>query len=140
MKRKRRTEILIRSKNNLAKMLSDEINNKYNVEIIEDPNHGLVMIKKRDTAKKELFYLGEVLVTETKVAINGKIGLGIVIGDNEELSKDLAIIDAAYNSNLQEVGSWENKLINEEKKINAYENEITKRIMKTKVDFKTMDV
>ncbi|NLK94238.1 MAG: phosphonate C-P lyase system protein PhnG [Clostridiales bacterium] len=140
MKRKRRTEILIRSKNNLAKMLSDEINNKYNVEIIEDSNHGLVMIKKRDTAKKELFYLGEVLVTETKVAINGKIGLGIVIGDNEELSKDLAIIDAAYNSNLQEVGSWENKLINEEKKINAYENEITKRIMKTKVDFKTMDV
>lgn len=140
MKRKRRTEILIRSKNNLAKMLSDEINNKYNVEIIEDPNHGLVMIKKRDTAKKELFYLGEVLVTETKVAINGKIGLGIVIGDNEELSKDLAIIDAAYNSNLQEVGSWENKLINEEKKINAYKNEITKRIMKTKVDFKTMDV
>ncbi len=140
MDRKRRTEILIRSKKNLHQEIAEKINKKYKVETIEDSNHGLVMVKKRDTAKKELFYLGEVLVTEAKVSINGSLGLGIVIGDNYDLAKNLAIIDATYNANLEEVMVIDNRLIEEEKDIINLENKETNRIMKTKVNFETMDV
>lgn len=138
MDRKNRTQILIKSKNNLAHLLSKEITQKYNVEKIESPSNGLVMVKVRETAQKELFYLGEVLITEAKCRINNKIGKGIVIGDNYKLAEELAIIDAAYNANLEEVKLWDSKLLDEKNNIEKYEKEETKKILETKVDFTTM--
>lgn len=44
MKRRERTEILIKGSGETAKAMSDEISNKYKVKIIEEPNNGLVMI------------------------------------------------------------------------------------------------
>ena len=107
MNRKRRTEILIRGRRKLSEKLSEEIKNKYEIKNVQDPENGLVMIKMRETAKKQLFYLGDVLVTEAKVSINGNLGLGIVNGDEEKLAYDLAVIDAAYNAELNETKMWD---------------------------------
>lgn len=140
MNRRRRTEILIRGNKCLAKKLAEDIKNKYEVKSIEDPNNGLVMIKMRETAKRELFYLGEVLVTEAKVYVNGSLGLGIVAGDEYELANNLAIIDGAYKGNLEEIREWEKLLLKEEELIKEKEKIETKKILETKVDFSTMDV
>ncbi|HEY5563015.1 MAG TPA: phosphonate C-P lyase system protein PhnG [Clostridiaceae bacterium] len=67
MNRKRRTEILIKGSSEIAKKLSYEIEEKYIVEIVEEPNYGLVVVKLRESANRTLFYIGEVLVTEAKV-------------------------------------------------------------------------
>jgi alpha-D-ribose 1-methylphosphonate 5-triphosphate synthase subunit PhnG len=138
MNRRRRTEILIKGSMEVAKKLSEEIESIYDVKIVEEPNYGLVMIKMREGAKKSLFYLGEILVTETKVQINGKLGIGIVSGNNYDLSYWLAVIDAAYNAELNEIRGWEEILINEEIHIN---DEITReqgKVLMTKVNFDTM--
>lgn len=140
MNRRRRTEILIRGNKCLAKKLAEDIKNKYEVRSIEDPNNGLVMIKMRETAKRELFYLGEVLVTEAKVYVNGSLGLGIVAGDEYELANNLAIIDGAYKGNLEEIREWEELLLKEEDLIKEKEKIETKKILETKVDFSNMDV
>lgn len=140
MNRKRRTEILIRGTRKLSERLSEEIKNKYEIKNVEDSENGLVMIKMRETAKKQLFYLGEVLVTEAKVSINGNLGLGIVSGDEEKFAYDLAIIDAAYNAQLQETKMWDDLLIAEEQMINELERKESAKIMETKVDFTTMNV
>lgn len=140
MNRRRRTEILIRGNKCLAKKLAEDIKNKYEVRSIEDPNNGLVMIKMRETAKRELFYLGEVLVTEAKVYVNGSLGLGIVAGDEYELANNLAIIDGAYKGNLEEIREWEELLLKEEELIKEKEKIETKKILETKVDFSTMNV
>lgn len=140
MNRRRRTEILIRGNRCLAKKLAEDIKNKYEVRSIEDPNNGLVMIKMRETARRELFYLGEVLVTEAKVYVNGALGLGIVAGDEYELASNLAIIDGAYRGNLEEIREWEELLLKEEELIKEKEKIETKKILETKVDFSTMDV
>lgn len=140
MNRRRRTEILIRGNKCLAKKLAEDIKNKYEVRSIEDPNNGLVMIKMRETAKRELFYLGEVLVTEAKVYVNGSLGLGIVAGDEYKLANNLAIIDGAYKGNLEEIREWEELLLKEEELIKEKEKIETKKILETKVDFSTMDV
>ncbi len=140
MNRRRRTEILIRGNKCLAKKLAEDIKNKYEVKSIEDPNNGLVMIKMRETAKRELFYLGEVLVTEAKVYVNGSLGLGIVAGDEYKLANNLAIIDGAYKGNLEEIREWEELLLKEEELIKEKEKIETKKILETKVDFSTMDV
>ena len=139
MNRRKRTEILIRGSKELAKNLAKEIKEKYEIKTIDEPNNGLVMIKMRETAKKQLFYLGEVLVTEAKIQINGHLGMGIVAGDNEELAINLAIIDGAYKANLKETSKWEELLLNEEKNIKEKEYKLSQKILETKVDFTTMN-
>lgn len=140
MNRRRRTEILIKGNDDLPKKLAAQIKNRYEINIVEHPENGLVMIKMRETARRQLFYLGEVLVTEAKVSIDGNLGMGIVCGDNEESALNLAIIDAAYKCRLEETETWEEILINEENIIKEKLDEEADKILKTKVDFRTMNV
>lgn len=140
MKRKRRTEILIKGSSQIAKKISLEIEEKYLVKIVEEPNYGLVMVKIREGAKKTLFYIGEVLVTEAKVLIQGKLGIGIVSGNDTELAYWLAVIDAAYNANLEETKGWDGILIFEGIKIKEELKKREAKILKTKVNFENMGV
>jgi alpha-D-ribose 1-methylphosphonate 5-triphosphate synthase subunit PhnG len=98
------------------------------------------MIKMRESAKNSLFYIGEVLITEAKVEINQCIGIGIVVGMEDELSKHLAIIDAAYKANLPETELWNQQLIEAEKAIIKERAQEQAELFETKVNFETMDV
>lgn len=140
MKRKQRTEILLKSPQGLAEKLGQEILMKYSVKSIEEPNNGLVMVKVRETAKRQLFYLGEVFITECKVMINGHLGIGMVKGHEPELAYNLAVIDAAYNADLQETKEWKKTLLHEEYEIQQNEEALRNKILKTKVNFETMDI
>lgn len=140
MKRKRRTEILINGSQELAKQFAKEVCESFAVKTIQEPEHGLVMLKVRETSKKSLFYPGEVFVTECKVLVEGAIGTGIVMGDYPDLSCSLAIIDAAFQANLSITESWISLLQQEEKKINQERAAVQSEILKTKVNFENMDV
>lgn len=140
MRRKRRTEILIKGSSKLAKNMFKEIEEKYEIKIIEKAENGLVMVKMRESAKNSLFYLGEVLVTEAKVQINKKFGIGIVRGNKPELAYWLAVIDAAYNLELEEIKNWEKSLIKQENEIKNLQAISEANILKTKVNFENMKV
>lgn len=140
MKRRRRTEILINGSQKLAETLAQTITEQYEVKVIQEPENGLVMMKVRETSKKSLFYPGEVLVTECKVQIHDTIGIGIVTGEQPELSNQLAIIDAAYEANLPETKEWSQLLEQEEQNIMKTKTAENKSILKTKVNFETMDI
>lgn len=140
MNRRKRTEILINGSRNLAKALTREIEHNYDIQILSEPQHALTMIKMRETAKNSLFYLGEVLVTETKVQINNQLGIGIVVGNEEALSYELAVIDAAYQGDLKETVNWKLLLEEEEKRILENKEKREQAILKTKVNFEMMDV
>ena len=140
MNRRKRTEILIKGNKQLSADIADEIIKKYEVKNVEEPNNGLVMIKMRDTAKKELFYLGEVLVTESKVYVNGALGVGIIAADDEETAYNLAVIDGAYKAGVSEIEKWD-KLLEAEDELNMKrEMKLSEKILETKVDFSTMNV
>jgi alpha-D-ribose 1-methylphosphonate 5-triphosphate synthase subunit PhnG len=140
MNRSKRTKILIDGSRNFTRELVNEIARNYDIHVLATPQQALTMVKLRETAQKSLFYLGEVLVTETKVEINNTLGIGIVVGDEEEFSYQLAVIDAAYEANLVETEKWTSIFEEEEKRI--HENRILKEasILKTKVNFEMMDV
>lgn len=140
MNRSERTKILIDGSRSFAKGLSSEIERKYEIQLLSEPQHVLTMIKMRETAKNSLFYFGEVLVTETKVQIEGTLGIGIVVGHEEELSYELAVIDAAYEANLQETENWTSLFEEEEKRILENKEKNEKALLKTKVNFEVMDV
>lgn len=138
MKRAERTKLLIEVGSGLALQLAATICEQYQVEEISPPKEGLVMIKMRETAQKSLFYLGEVLVTETKVKIGNYYGIGLVRESAPELSKALAVIDAAYAAQLPETYAWAPhfELLAQQLAIN--EQHIKRSIERTKVNFDTM--
>ncbi|TDF94738.1 phosphonate C-P lyase system protein PhnG [Paenibacillus piri] len=139
MKRKQRTEMLINGSPDIVSALAGEIKSRYDVAVIEEPNHGLVMVKVRETAQKSQFYLGEVLVTECKVRVSGKIGVGMVKGDEPEKACDLAIIDAAYAAGLEETMAWSAILEAESSRLAEERAAFQAKVLRTKVDFETMD-
>lgn len=140
MTRRKRTEILIKGSKDVSLKLAQGILSKYDVKTVEEANNGLVMVKVREKAQKSLFYLGEVLITECKVMLNGNLGIGIVKGHEPELAYHLAIIDAAYNANLPETKKWSTVLLHEENRIKKDAEDLQNKILKTKVNFETMDV
>ncbi|MER2057727.1 MAG: phosphonate C-P lyase system protein PhnG [Niallia sp.] len=140
MKRRRRTEILINGSKHLAEKLAKQMDDLYEVKVIQEPENGLVMMKVRETSKKTLFYPGEVLVTECKVQVKDRIGIGIVSGDQPELAHHLAVIDAAFQADLPETYEWVELLEQEEQNILIKRAAENQSILKTKVNFETMDV
>jgi len=140
MIRKKRTEILINGSSEVSVKLAQEILTVYEVKTLEDPNNSLVMVKVRESAKRSLFYLGEVLITECKVMIQGALGIGMVMGHKSELAYNLAIIDAAYNANCPETKEWTGVLLLEEDRIKEKCEALQNKVLKTKVNFDNMDV
>lgn len=140
MTRHRRTRILVEGSAELRKELSDEVNARYEVQILEPSDGGLVMIEMREPARGSRFFLGEMLVTEARVRVSGAIGLGIIAGDEPDAALQLAVIDAAFNAGLPELFEWTERLLEEERRLEAVRRSHTMRLMETKVDFQTMDV
>ncbi|MDQ7092531.1 phosphonate C-P lyase system protein PhnG [Desulfosporosinus sp. PR] len=140
MIRKKRTRILIEGSSEVAQRLAAEILNRHEVKTIEESNNGLVMVKVRESAKRSLFYLGEVLITECKVMVAGTLGIGMVKGHEPGLAYNLAIIDAAYNARLAETEEWAKVLQLEEIRIAEERRALEKKVLMTKVNFNTMNV
>ncbi|MFD0681906.1 MULTISPECIES: phosphonate C-P lyase system protein PhnG [unclassified Paenibacillus] len=139
MKRKQRTEVLINGSSKIASELSQVIKSRYEIEMIQEPKYGLVMVQVRETAQKSLFYLGEVLVTECKVKIGGAMGVGIIKGDEPDRAYDLAVVDAAYGADLSETETWQAILQSEADRIAAERKAFHQKVLRTKVNFETMD-
>lgn len=138
MKRAQRTKLLIEVGRNEALQMAKQIEGQYSITIVQPPREGLVMMKMRESAQQSLFYIGEVLVTETKVKVNETFGLGIVVEHDPELSKALAIIDAAYNGQLQETKAWTTTLKTLDETLKQQQHDIKRSIERTKVQFNSM--
>lgn len=139
MQRNRWTKILIKYGQEVALEMATDIKKNYEVEVVSEPQEGLTMVKMRETAQNTLFYAGEVLITESKVRVNNQPGVGIVKGHEPELALALAIIDAAFSSNLTLMNNWLPKL--EELEAAGEEQWYIEqnRLAKTKVNFETMN-
>jgi len=137
--RRERTRILVLSSADLARDWAAEIRAEFLVEILEPPRPGLIMTQVRETARRSVFHLGEVLVTECKVRVAGTPGLGIVRGWNDSMAENLAIIDAACRGALPVAERWNGRLA---EALAALEARLTRErvlLEATRVDFQTMD-
>ncbi|MCH7322519.1 phosphonate C-P lyase system protein PhnG [Solibacillus sp. MA9] len=138
MKRAQRTKLLIEVGRQEAQYLAQQIVEQYEVIELQAPKQGLVMIKQRESAQNTLFYIGETLVTETKVKIGNAYGIGIVRENEPELSTALAIIDAAYTGELPETQLWATTFDTLQQRLLEQQQHIKRSIERTKVQFDTM--
>ena len=140
MKRRDRTRILIEGSRQLSGHFSRDIRRQHPVTELEAPRGALVMLKAREYGRGGLFYLGEVYVTSCKVAIGETIGLGIVKGHDEQLARDLAIIDAGCKLWLPELSDLDAELEAEDEKMNQAARRRQAKLLETMVEFETMEV
>lgn len=140
MKRKKRTSILIHCEEAQLKYWAENFKKGVSYHIIQPPQRALTMIKIRESAQNTLFYLCEMLVSETRVSCNGIIGIGLIQGDEPEKSKYLAIIDAACNSLHPYVSTFEQELEEVDICLQEIKKQEIASILKTRVQFETMDL
>lgn len=131
--------MLIEGSRELPRKLCEQIERHYTVSIVRGPEKSLVMSKARDSVSRQPFYLGEILVTECIVDIQGTHGIGILIGEQAEKAYELAVVDAAMNANLPETKDWLSEIKAEEARLDARLKQEQALVMKTKVHFDTME-
>ena len=136
MEKKRLFRILSRAERSDVIRLGQELQQQYPVTIVKKPEKSLTMIRMREPVKKSLFYLGEAIITEAVVTLEGTVGTAVTMGDDFEKTLYMAVIDAAENRGVfarnDLLLEWEQA---QQRRI-AQENAM---FQKTKVDFHSMD-
>lgn len=136
MEKRRLFKIMSKANRSEIINLAEKIKKVHDVVVVKEPEKALTMIKMREPVKESLFYLGEVIVTEATVSIEGTNGTAVAMGDDYEKTLSMAMIDAACNGNFFEDEAVLLKL--EEEQISMEEKE-NAMFMKTMVNFNSMD-
>jgi len=98
--KKQLTKILARADKRDIATLAADIQKMHKPVIVKEPDKTLTMIKMREPVKQSLFYIGEVIVCEAAVEIDGVLGVAVLMGDDSEKTLNMAIIDAAINKGV----------------------------------------
>ena len=130
------TRIMAKADKRELAELSAEIQKSYTPVVIKEPGKTLAMIRMREPVKQSLFYIGEVIVCEAAVEIDGTKGLAVVMGDDAEKTLNIAIIDAAINKG---VFTDMDALLELEKQQNDRVMRENAMHLKTMVNFESMD-
>ena len=136
MDKKRLSKILAKADRQTVATLSAEIQETHRPVVIKGPGKTLTMIKMREPVKQSLFYIGEVLVCEAIVELDGTKGVAVVMGDDTEKALNMAIIDAAVNKG---VFTGMDALLALEKEQNDRVMRENAMHLKTMVNFESMD-
>ena len=100
MVKKRLTKILAKANRDTIVALSAAAQQNHTPVIIKEPGKTLAMIQMRDPVKQGRFYIGEVIVSEAAVELDGTKGTAVTMGDDTEKALHMAVIDAAINKGI----------------------------------------
>jgi alpha-D-ribose 1-methylphosphonate 5-triphosphate synthase subunit PhnG len=95
-------EILAEGRLDAWQQLAALISTGNEVETLKAPETCLAMMQAVDSVEETPFYLGEVLMCEAAVRIEGAVGYGFALDDDPERAWCLAVIDAALAAGLPE--------------------------------------
>lgn len=118
-------------------ILYKNIDEKYEVKIINQPTSQTLLVPVKDPITLGEFYAGEALVTSCIVKVGSYQGWSMVQDDYEDLALYIATIDAVF-----ECGEFENEIKNiyeqTVKKMQQEEEIFHKKVNATKVSFDLM--
>lgn len=116
-----------------------EMEQQCTVQVIRQPQVATTMIRAEDSVEGQPFYLGEALISECEVDVDGQTGYGLCLGDEPVRSYCIAVIDALLqlsDARLPKVNAF---LLEQEGHVTAKLQTEHKQIQRTKVDFKLME-
>lgn len=95
-------EVLAEGRLEIWQQLAQMVAAKHKVEVLQAPETCLAMIQAIDSVGEIPFYLGEVLMCEMAVQVDGVTGYGFALEDEQDRAWCLAVIDAALEANIPE--------------------------------------
>jgi alpha-D-ribose 1-methylphosphonate 5-triphosphate synthase subunit PhnG len=111
----------------------------YTVVVARYPTLATAMICAEDSLELQPFYLGEALITESALALDGQLGYGICLGDEPVRSYCMAFIDAALILGDARTSRIHTFLEAQDAALEAALKLEYNQIQRTKVDFKLME-
>ena len=138
MNRRERTAVLAGARTEEVKDAAKEIRESCEIQILKQPQKTLVMVKVRESVKKSLFYLGEVLATECMVTVNGIKGASVMAGDDFEKCISAAIIDGYLNDASNDHMAVLEKIEKLKEKQEKAREKLNRQLRKSKVNFNVM--
>lgn len=116
-----------------------EMEQQCSVQVIRQPQVATTMIRAEDSVEGQPFYLGEALISECEVDVEGQAGYGLCLGDEPVRSYCIAVIDALLQLSDVRLSKVNAFLLEQEGHIAAQVQSEHKQIQRTKVDFKLME-
>lgn len=109
MDRTERVRVLAQAEPAAAIRLAERLLEGFDGEValVAPPTVGMVMARVTDSAKGQVFNLGEVLVTEARVSLLGQEGWGMVMGGCAEHALAVAILDAGLEAGHRDAADIE---------------------------------
>lgn len=98
MDREERFELLGQMDEESLYVLAEEVAECSMVTLVHEPQCGIVMMRSQDSVEGEVFNLGEILVSEAEVTVDGKLGYCMVMGKALKRALAGAILDGAVES------------------------------------------
>lgn len=132
-------EILTESSLSIWEEVSNKLASNYQVKVIQAPETCLIMMPALDSAQQGSFFLGELLVTEAVVEINGHRGYGLAMEDSPENALTYAIIDAALTGKLPETEEINQLLTQAQEEIIRGIEQEKRMIASTRVKFTILE-
>lgn len=134
--RQRLSRILTRADAARVTAMAQKIQASHDVAVVKEPGKTLAMIQLRDTVRATRFYLGEVIVWEAVVELDGARGMAATMDDSAEKALAMAVIDAAVSRGVFEDSDALLALEAEQAARDGRENALHRQTM---VQFTSMD-
>ncbi|MDO4198904.1 MAG: phosphonate C-P lyase system protein PhnG [Erysipelotrichaceae bacterium] len=135
MNKKQISKILTKSDADTVKKMADHIKDNTEIVIVKKPQKALCMIKMREPVKESLFYIGEVIVMDAVVTVNGIAGHSVSMTLDEDKALNMAIIDGGIAAGVKD---FDKELLELEKLQILEEEKKNSLFVKTMVNFNTI--
>lgn len=138
MNRREVSAVLAGAEAEEVKAIAEQISSRCGIKILKQPQKTLVMVKVRESVKKSLFYLGEVLASECMVKVNDVKGASVMIGDDFEKCIAAAVIDGFLNDRTQDHSHVTEQIEALKEKQKKTREALNRQLRKSKVNFNVM--
>ncbi|MEY3566880.1 MAG: hypothetical protein RLZ19_894 [Actinomycetota bacterium] len=105
MDRNRRSELLARANSSELTAMAEAFLSRRSIaeeiQVVNPPEVGMVMMQVREPVCKERFHLGEVVVTRAEVAVAGVRGWAMRSGTDRETTLAAALLDACAEHDVE---------------------------------------
>ncbi|SRR6266496_78021 len=108
------------------------------VRLLSGPRQGLVMLRVRETVANSQFNVGEILVTEVKLELDGEFGFGMILGDSPRRALAMALVDAALRKGGTIAAQLTYRLNELDQQLTHNNLRLQALVATTKVDFERM--
>ena len=95
--KRRLFRILTRADEETVRAMADRLQNAHAVVAVKPPEKTLAMVQLREPVQAKRFYLGEVIVWEAAVTLDGTAGMAATMDGSADKALAMAVIDAAVN-------------------------------------------